>query len=693
MERQKEVLEVLEVVIDKLRIRIYKIIHSSKKGKKMSEIHKLLKSKVSKSKLKSILKELEVEGKVFKKGNKFYSLKNLGLVFGVFRGKDGYGFVEDFIIPSRYRKGAISGDLVIVEPIEEGKIRTVGKIIKIVKRKELFIGTYRNGKVYPDDISIARSIKIENKVSLEDGVKVLFKVSRRRKLKAKIVEVIGKIDEPDVDLKVVIKTYNLPLSFEKEVEQEVEAISDKVVLSKNRLDLRDELIYTIDPMDAKDYDDAISIKKEGENYILGVHIADVSHYVRLNTNLDKSARSRATSVYLLDFVIPMLPYKLSNYLASLQPAKDRYAFSVIMKIDKYGNVLDRKFYKSVISSKARLTYEDAQEILENRKPKHEFTKFADDSYIGKVSENLKLARELSYILREKREKEGSLDFDLPEPYFVRNENGEIVDIIPKIRLDTHRIVEDFMILANMVVAEYFSKNNIPAIYRVHDRPNIKKIKNFIVIAKNILNIEIPMPEKITSLEISKILKKVKNSENEDLLTYLLLRSMAKAKYSTNNIGHFGLALKHYTHFTSPIRRYADLVVHRILYSSMKNKVNRSFDYIEELDEIAKHCSKMEEISEDAEWDLWESKKLDFMKNKVGEVFEAIVSGFSDDGIFVEIKEHLVEGIVPVDNINIDENRYLAYINSKVFTLGQKVKVKVIKVIKEFKKMTLSLLDV
>ncbi|MCS7245475.1 MAG: VacB/RNase II family 3'-5' exoribonuclease, partial [candidate division WOR-3 bacterium] len=588
---------------------------------------------------------------------------------------------------------AISGDLVIVKPLEEGRIRTIGRVIKIVKKKELFVGTYKNGKVYPDDISVGRAIKLKDKVNLEDNVKVLFKISRGGKLKAKIVETIGKIDEPDVDLKVVIKTYNLPLSFEKEVEQEVEFISDRVILTKNRLDLRGELIYTIDPIDAKDYDDAISVKKEGENYILGVHIADVSHYVKLNTNLDKSARERATSVYLLDFVIPMLPYKLSNYLASLQPAKDRYAFSVIMKIDKYGNILDTKFYKSVVNSKARLTYEDAQEILENRKPKYEFTKFADDSYIKEVSENLKLAKELSYILRERRERDGSLDFDLPEPYFVRNERGEIVDIIPKIRLDTHRIVEDFMILANMVVAEYFSKNNIPAIYRVHDRPDPKKIKNFIVIAKNVLNTEIPIPEKITSLEISKILKKVKNSENEDLLTYLLLRSMAKAKYSINNIGHFGLAIKHYTHFTSPIRRYADLVVHRILYSSIKNKVNRNSDYIEELDEIARHCSKMEEIAEDAEWDLWESKKLDFMKNKIGEVFEGIVSGFSNEGIYVEIKEHLVEGIVPEDNITIDENRYLAYINGKVFTLGQRVKIKVIKIIKEFKKMILSLLDI
>ncbi|MEO0220056.1 MAG: ribonuclease R [candidate division WOR-3 bacterium] len=677
----------------KLRREIYKFIDSSKKAKTLKQIIK--KIGVPKEQVSKILKELELEGKIFKKYGKYYSLNKLGLIFGIFEKKKNYGFVNDIFIPPRYVNSAISGDLVIVKPLRKTEKRTVGKIIKIVKKKDLFIGTYKNNKIYPDDKTISTSLKLvkkSRKLKIEDNTKVLFRLLRGKKLRAEIVEIIGKIDEPDVDVKVVIKTYNLPLSFDKEVELEVEKIPEKVILTKNRIDLRDELIYTIDPIDAKDYDDAISVKKEKDYYILGVHIADVSHYVKFNSYLDLSARERGTSVYLVDFVIPMLPEKLSNYLASLQPSKDRYAFSVIMKINKYGEIIEAKFFKSVINSKARLTYEDAQALIENKEPYTGRSQFYNESYIEKIRENLKLALELSEIIREKRESEGSLDFDLPEPYFLKDEKGNIINIIPKIRLKTHMLIEDFMITANVAVANYFSKNNIPAIYRVHDRPDPRKIKNFITIARNLLNIDISLPEKITPLEISKILKLVKNSENEDLLTYLLLRSMAKAKYSVKNIGHFGLALKNYTHFTSPIRRYPDLMVHRILYSALKNKVNRSDEFIEMLEEIARHSSEMEERAENAEWDLWEYKKLEFMKDKVGEVFEGIISGFSDEGIYVEIKEHLVEGIIPVRDISIDENRYLAYSNSKVYKLGQKVNVKVIKVVKEFKKLVLNFVD-
>ncbi len=683
----------MEVVDSKLKREIYKFIDSSKKAKTLKQIIK--KIGVPKEQVSKILKELELEGKIFKKYGKYYSLNKLGLIFGIFEKKKNYGFVNDIFIPPRYVNSAISGDLVIVKPLRKTEKRTVGKIIKIVKKKDLFIGTYKNNKIYPDDKTISTSLKLvkkSRKLKIEDNTKVLFRLLRGKKLRAEIVEIIGKIDEPDVDVKVVIKTYNLPLSFDKEVELEVEKIPEKVILTKNRIDLRDELIYTIDPIDAKDYDDAISVKKEKDYYILGVHIADVSHYVKFNSYLDLSARERGTSVYLVDFVIPMLPEKLSNYLASLQPSKDRHAFSVIMKINKYGEIIEAKFFKSVINSKARLTYEDAQALIENKEPYTGRSQFYNESYIEKIRENLKLALELSEIIREKRESEGSLDFDLPEPYFLKDEKGNIINIIPKIRLKTHMLIEDFMITANVAVANYFSKNNIPAIYRVHDRPDPRKIKNFITIARNLLNIDISLPEKITPLEISKILKLVKNSENEDLLTYLLLRSMAKAKYSVKNIGHFGLALKNYTHFTSPIRRYPDLMVHRILYSALKNKVNRSDEFIEMLEEIARHSSEMEERAENAEWDLWEYKKLEFMKDKVGEVFEGIISGFSDEGIYVEIKEHLVEGIIPVRDISIDENRYLAYSNSKVYKLGQKVNVKVIKVVKEFKKLVLNFVD-
>ncbi len=680
-------------VVSGLKNLIYKLVDSSKKSKTINQIIKKVEREILKKKIKQVLKELELEGKIVEIGGKFYSIKKNNLIFGEFNKKKNYGFVEDIFIPPRYVNSAISGDLVVVKLIKKERDRWIGKIIKIVKKKELFIGTYKDNKIYPDDVSIGSCLKLtksSKKMKIENNTKVLFKLIRGRKLRASIVEVIGKIDEPDVDLKVVIKTYNLPLSFGKEVEREVEKIPEETLLSKNRIDLRNELIYTIDPIDAKDYDDAISVKKENGYYILGVHIADVSHYVKFNSKLDLTARERSTSVYLLDFVIPMLPHKLSNYLASLHPSKDRYAFSVIMKINKNGEIISSKFFKSIINSKARLTYEDAQALIENELPYTGVSQFSDDSYIEKIRENLKLALELSEIIRERREREGSLDFDLPEPYFIRDDKGNIVDITPKIRLKTHRLIEEFMISANTAIADYFSKNNIPAIYRVHDRPDIRKIKNFIIIAQNLLNLNISVPEKITSIEIARILRLVKGSENEDLLTYLLLRSMARAKYSTKNIGHFGLALKNYTHFTSPIRRYPDLMVHRILYYAIRNKVYEDDDFIELLEEIARHSSFMEEKADDAEWDLWEYKKLEFMKTKIGEVFEGIVSGFSDEGIFVEIKEHLVEGIILVKNISINERRHLAYVNNDVYKLGQKLFVKVVRVIKEFKKLILEI---
>ncbi len=680
-------------VVTKLKNLIYKLVDSSKKPKTINQIIKKVEKEVLKKKVKQILKELEIEGKVVEIKGRFYSIKKNNLIFGEFDKKKNYGFVDNIFIPPKYVDSAISGDLVVVKPIKKEGDRWIGKIVKIVKKKELFIGTYKDDRIYPDDVSIANSLKLtksSKKIKIENNTKVLFKLIRGKKLRASIVEVIGKIDEPDVDLKVIIKTYNLPLSFSKEVERELEKIEEEVLLRRNRVDLRDELIYTIDPIDAKDYDDAISVKKEDGYYILGVHIADIAHYVKFNSKIDLTARERATSVYLLDFVIPMLPHKLSNYLASLQPSKDRYAFSVIMRINSDGEIISSQFFKSVINSKARLTYEDAQALIENKLPHTGISQFSDDIYIKKIRENLKLALELSEIIREKREKEGSLDFDLPEPYFIRDEKGNIVNIVPKVRLKTHRLIENFMISANIAVANYLSRNNIPTIYRVHDRPDIRKIRSFIMIARNLLNLDISIPEKITSIEIARILNLVKGSENEDLLTYLLLRSMARAKYSTKNIGHFGLALKNYTHFTSPIRRYPDLMVHRILYAAIRNKIYKDDNFIELLEEIAKHSSFMEEKAEDAEWDLWEYKKLEFIKSKIGEVFEGIVSGFSYEGIFVEIKEHLVEGIVPFKNILIDENRYLAYVNNDIYKLGQKLFVKIVRVIKEFKKLILEI---
>ena len=685
--------------------KVYKVIEESSKPLTVRQIAKKLKVKNLK-KIRLALKDLMLQGKVFeKRRGYYYSVRKAGLVVGEIERKPaGFAFLlvsegPDIFIPPNLVNGAVSGDVALVKPIRKTEAgRIIGRVVGFVQRKLHFVGSYEDGYVIPDDKSLADRIKVLKKSikkfgkRLENEVKVLFKLIRKgKRLRAEILEILGKKTDPDTDIKVVIKTHELPEDFPPKVLAEAEALSDEVVVSKRRLDLRDRLIYTIDPITAKDFDDAISVEKTETGYILGVHIADVGFYVPWDSALDREARNRGTSVYLLNTVIPMLPHRISSYLASLKPNVDRYAFSVFMEMDQEGNLLSYRFAKSVIRSKGRLAYEDAQSILEGGDVVTEVAEFAGEEEKKAIKENLKLALELAQKIRARRMEKGSLDFDLPEAEFVFDEEGNVIDIYPKERYDAHRLIEDFMISANVAVARFFSERNLPTIYRIHERPKKDRIERFIKIASGLLNMPISLPEDITPLEIARILERVKGTRHEKLMTYLLLRSMARARYSIENRGHFGLALENYLHFTSPIRRYPDLVVHRLLASALRKRPKKSGDWLLKLDTIANHSTLREEKADSAQWDIWDLKKIDFIRGHIGEEFEGIITGMVQEGIFVELVDNLVEGFVPIKGLRMDSDGITALdLEGNRYRMGDRVVAKVIEADKDEKKVIFSI---
>ncbi len=684
--------------------KIYRVIHESKKPLTAKQIARKLGIKNVK-KVRLAIKDLILQGKVFeKKRGYYYSVERAGLVVGEIERKPaGFAFLivadgPDIFIPPNLVNGAVTGDVALVKPIrrtESGRI--IGKVVGFVQRKVHFVGNYEDGYVIPDDGSLAERIKVLKKSlkrfgrKLENEVKVLFRLIRRgKKLRAEILEILGKKTDPDTDIKVVIKTHELPEEFPAPVLAEAEALPDEVVLSRKRVDLRGELIYTIDPITAKDFDDAISVDKTDTGYLLGVHIADVGHYVQWDTALDREARRRGTSVYLLNSVIPMLPHRISSYLASLKPNVDRYAFSVFMELDRDGRLISYRFARSVIRSKGRLAYEDAQSILEGGDVVTDVAEFADDGAKKAIKENLKLALELAQKIRQRRMEKGSLDFDLPEAEFVFDEEGNVIDIYPKERYNAHRLIEDFMITANVAVATFFTSRGLPTIYRIHERPKKEKIEKFIRIASGILREKISLPEDITPLEIARILERVKDTRHEKLMTYLLLRSMARARYSIENRGHFGLSLENYLHFTSPIRRYPDLVVHRLLAAALRGRPKTSQEWMLKLDTIANHSTLREEKADSAQWDIWDLKKIDFISRHLGEEFEGIITGIIQEGVFVELVDNLVEGFIPLPGLRMDADGITALDRGgNRYRMGSRLIVKVVEASKDEKKVIFS----
>ena len=439
---------------------------------------------------------------------------------------------------------------------------------------------------------------------------------------------------------------------------------------------------------------------DGENYILGVHIADVSTYVKSGTALDKEARKRGTSVYLIDTVIPMLPRELSNGICSLNPNEDRYALSVEMKISKSGEVLESKIFKSVIKSKIQMTYNKVYDILVNN--------IVAEGYEPHV-ETLKLMEKLALILVDKKSKMGAIDFDMPEAKIILDENDAVVDIKLREMTIANKLIEEFMILANEVVAETFNKKELPFIYRIHEKPEVDRIEKLNTMLKNLGYPEIDLnvctkKGKVNgnnlALQLKNVMNLAKGNENEKLVSLLVLRTMQLAKYSNENIGHFGLASEYYCHFTSPIRRYPDLFIHRVISSYLANELDSKMisKYKKQAIKYAETSSEMEQEEEEAERDLYEIKKCEFMQKHVGEIYDGSISGVTSFGIFVEL-ENTVEGLIRLENMKddyyvYDENcmRLIGKRTNKIFKLGDKVKVKVVSANKLLRRIDFELID-
>lgn len=617
------------------------------------------------------------------------------LIIGTFISNErGFGFIElegdekDIFIPAEYVKSAMNGDTVSVRLIkyEENGRRAEGKIVDILKRNvKMIVGTYKKSKnfgfVMPDDRKFLEDVYIpknlRNKAKSNDRVVVqLTKYpDGKKKAEGRVIEILGKTDDTNVDLLSVLRTYDYKMKFPKEVQKEASAIPQLIHSVEGRVDLREKEIFTIDGDDTKDIDDAVSLEKVGENYLLGVHIADVSTYVREGTPLDKEASKRGTSVYLIDTVIPMLPRELSNGICSLNPNEDRYALSIDILLDKNGNILEKKIYKSVIRSNIQMTYNNVYKILEN-----------DEIPAGyeKHVETLKCMKELALILINKRRDKGAIDFDLPEPKILLDEDDKVVSISEREITIANKIIEQFMVLANECIAEFFCEKKVPFIYRVHEVPDEDKIQRVKVFLNNMNYTEI-FPDEVEPKNIQAIIDKFKGKEEEKVVSTMVLRTMRLAKYSNENLGHFGLALENYCHFTSPIRRYPDLFIHRVISEYLSNNLNdkKKTKFARLAVKYADMSSDAERNAEEAERDLEKIKMCEYMEERIGEEFEGIISSVTSFGMFVELP-NTIEGLVHVENMN-DDYYYFDEVNvmltgkhsNKVYKIGDKIKVKVI----------------
>lgn len=654
--------------------------------------------------LKELLKTLngmEDNLKIYRTNkNRYLLFSNSHLKLGtMIANKKGYGFVDiegdqDVFIPPNNINGAIHGDRVIVEITSPKGIDLEGRIVKIVDRKfKQMVGEiyYRKNQPYlkldDERINITIEIDKKNTKGAMPGHKVLVKITNKLKdnnYKGEVVKILGHKNDPGVDILSITNEMGIPDTFSENVMNELDNIPDEVLPSQltDRVDLRDEIIFTIDGDDTKDIDDAISIEKIADNYKLGVHIADVSYYVRPNTALDSEAFERGTSVYLADRVIPMLPHKLSNGICSLNPNVDRLAISCIMEIDKNGNVVNYDILKTVIRSKIQMTYKKVNQVLEDNVIPEGYEEYVD---------KLKMMADLAKVLRQNKENRGYIDFDIDESKIIVDDKGKAIDITLRNRGTGEKLIEDFMIAANETVASHIYYMQLPFIYRVHGQPDEDKINNFMRFL-NILGYKVKEDiKKLSPKTMQNILKQLKDKKEFHLLSALLLRSMQKAIYDTNNIGHFGIASKCYTHFTSPIRRYPDTTVHRLLHTYLfDNNINSDIiDYYErELPFVAEHTSNTERRSIECERAVDDMKKAEYMMDHIGEEFTGIISSVMNFGMFVELP-NLVEGLVRLDSLKgdyytYDETTFTIRGNKdkRGYRLGDSVKVRVIAADKE-----------
>jgi len=625
--------------------------------------------------LKEILDELELKGEIYKSGRNRYGLpRHFNLIPGKLQmSEKGFGFVipddpneKDIHVSPKFLNGAMHNDRVMVRRIayNEGKKedkRDEGEIVKVFKRaNETLVGTFikrkRSFAVIPDEKRITENILVpaDQTMGASQGQKVVVKITKwpgnkSSKPKGQVVEILGSKNDPMVDVLSIIKTLHLPEKFPEEVLKQAERIENDVTeeMIKGRRDLRNMKIFTIDGEDAKDLDDAVSIEKTPDGlYRLGVHIADVSHYVKENSPLDKEALKRGTSIYLINTVIPMLPPKLSNGICSLNPGVNRLTFSVFMNIDRNGNVVSHEIVESVIKTVERMTYTNVYKILHDNDPElcNRYSHILDD---------LRLMEELALILRQKRINRGAMDFNFGEARILMDNDGKIIDIIRFNSTIAEKIIEEFMIVCNETVAEYFYWLDSPFVYRIHENPDKEKLLNFSNFVK-LLGYRIKGLSDIHPKALQKLLEEVKGKKEERLISTMMLRSLQKARYSEQNVGHFGLASKYYCHFTSPIRRYPDLIIHRIMKKMIKGEMSEEERnrYIETLPDIALHCSERERVAEDAERMIEDAKKVEYMQQFIGDVFEGIITGITNFGIFVEL-DNTVEGVVRLTSLEDD----------------------------------------
>ena len=691
---------------------------------KYVEFHQLIQELESEYKI-----QLTKKGKCMLVDNNTYKIGTLRL------NQRKFGFVkvensdEEIFIPGNYINNALNEDKVLVEVIDANNDEHMeGKIIKILKHeKDCIVGTFQNsrnfGFVVPDDKKFGTDIFVSKKnfEGARNNQKVVVKITKfaqkGRKAEGKIIEVLGHRDEAGIDMLSLIKEYNLPYEFPEPVLDEAKSLKISITDEelKKRLDFRGREIFTIDGDDAKDLDDAVCVqKKEDGNYILGVHIADVSHYVKEDSQLDKEAIIRGTSVYMMDRVIPMLPKELSNGICSLNAGEDRFALSVIMEINGNGQVVSADIKKSIINVTKRMSYKNVYRILnylssnENNKDKSELN---EKLYKDKLSEqdvkeiaeykdyfeHFKLMEELALILKKKREKDGSLDLDVPESKIILDENGIAIDVKKYEITFANEIIEQFMLIANETVAEKFYWLEAPFIYRVHPVPDMEKIRE---LNKFIWNLGYKIKankDNVHPKAFAEVLSEVKGKPEERVVSNLILRTLKIAQYESENQGHFGIASKYYCHFTSPIRRYPDLFIHRIISKYIEENYHLAEDELEKYSDkatkYARLSSEREKVAQKVERDSVDIKKAEYMQSKIGEEYDGIISNITSFGVFVEL-ENTVEGLVRFEDLGEEyfiydeENKTLVGdVTGNLFKIGDSMHIKVIEANKELRRIS------
>lgn len=600
-------------------------------------------------------------------------------------------FEDDIYIAPRKLRNALHGDKVKVHAYSKSRgRRKEGEVVEVLERARTeYTGTINISPRFAfftaDDRKMLSDIfvPLSDLNNAQDGEKVLVEITewpqdgKNKNPVGKVTYVLGKKGENDTEMNAILADFGFPLSFPKAVEQEAESYDGIITKEelKKRRDFRQVTTFTIDPADAKDFDDALSFRKlENGNYEIGIHIADVSHYIPVDSPLDQEAFERGTSVYLVDRVIPMLPERLSNNLCSLVPHEDRLVFSAVFEMDNHANVVNRWFGRSVIHSDRRFSYEEAQEIIEQQK--------------GEYADEILTMNKLAYILRDRKFKHGAISFETAEVKFKLDENGKPLGVYTRERKDAHKLIEDFMLLANRQVAEFIGKegkgkNKKTFVYRVHDAPNEESIQSFAQFAARFghkLNVK---NERETARSINALMENIEGSKEQNVLTTLAIRSMAKAIYTTKKTSHYGLAFDYYTHFTSPIRRYPDVMVHRLLQHYLDGGKSANAEAYEKMCE---HSSQMEKKAADAERASVKYKQAEYLQDQIGETFVGIISGVTEWGMYVEIEENKCEGMVRLRDITddfyaLDEKNYaiIGQRRKKRYQLGDEVTIRVKKV--------------